>query len=472
MSNLRVPGVPVHGTVKEARLRALHIKDYMAIKAVDLRFTGTGVTLVSGRNAQGKSTLIDTIWDTICNVKRPAPIRNGERSAKSEVVLEVHGDKFIQEIHVTRHVTTTPTGATDVTLEVRNGQGLPVRRPRELLDALFSAISIDPVEWVEKGRGGLPGKRQQVRDLVSAANVQIPAQLATIASQAGLPAPEPGGDPIEAFGAVRKALEAVRRDHKRDLAAAERELDGYRDAGEATPVDVDVLQQRAADLRREHERQQNVRRASVLASSAHNKAVGDLNIARKAVMEAEERLRIAKLDLEDAQRAEDELEDLPDPSTYDKQVGQAVAINIAADRWKRRLELDERRARQQDVVTRDEAMMTLLQDLERAMMDGASFPAGLKYDYGTGGLTLNGVPFPEQASQAEQLHTGIQVALLSDPKLRLLHVKSGSLLDTDAMRELDRLAKQYGVEILTEVVDESGTKGIVIEGGEVVADNR
>jgi hypothetical protein len=81
-------------------------------------------------------------------------------------------------------------------------------------------------------------------------------------------------------------------------------------------------------------------------------------------------------------------------------------------------------------------------------------------------VTLNGIPLG-QASAAEQLRVSVALAMAANPKLRVLRILDGSLLDTESLAIIGELAKENDFQAWIEVVDESGKVGIVIEDGRV-----
>ena len=91
------------------------------------------------------------------------------------------------------------------------------------------------------------------------------------------------------------------------------------------------------------------------------------------------------------------------------------------------------------------------------------------YDTGFGavtGVTYNGVPF-SQASSAEQIRVSVAMAMAMNPKLRVLRIKDGSLLDDDAMDMLKKLAVKEDFQVWVERVGNGSEDAIVIEAGEV-----
>ena len=61
--------------------------------------------------------------------------------------------------------------------------------------------------------------------------------------------------------------------------------------------------------------------------------------------------------------------------------------------------------------------------------------------------------------------------MAANPTLRVLRIQDGSILDSKSMAILEELCKAHGFQAWVEEVREDGKIGIVMEDGEVVADN-
>jgi hypothetical protein len=88
---------------------------------------------------------------------------------------------------------------------------------------------------------------------------------------------------------------------------------------------------------------------------------------------------------------------------------------------------------------------------------------------GDGEVLYNGLPF-SQASNAEQIRVSMALGMASNPKLRVLRIVDGSLLDDDSMRLVSEAAEKHGFQVWIERVDTSGNVGIVMEEGEASGD--
>ena len=73
------------------------------------------------------------------------------------------------------------------------------------------------------------------------------------------------------------------------------------------------------------------------------------------------------------------------------------------------------------------------------------------------GVTYNGVPF-SQASSAEQIRVSLAMAMALNPKLRVVRILDGSLLDADSMRQVAEMATAADYQVWVErVADDSAS---------------
>lgn len=110
-------------------------------------------------------------------------------------------------------------------------------------------------------------------------------------------------------------------------------------------------------------------------------------------------------------------------------------------------------------------------DSERSdRMSEAQWPVdGL--GFASDGITYKGRPF-EQASSSEQMRISLAMGMKLNPKLKLLIIRDGALLDNQSLKEVDRLLKENDYQCLMEMStrDEEEDKlcSVVIQEGEVV----
>jgi hypothetical protein len=94
---------------------------------------------------------------------------------------------------------------------------------------------------------------------------------------------------------------------------------------------------------------------------------------------------------------------------------------------------------------------------------------GLGFD--DDGVTYNGVPF-SQCSSAEQLRVSLGVAMALNPRIRVLRITDGSLLDAENLAVIEEMADLQDFQVWIERVAEDGEVGVVIEDGAVKAVRR
>ena len=81
------------------------------------------------------------------------------------------------------------------------------------------------------------------------------------------------------------------------------------------------------------------------------------------------------------------------------------------------------------------------------------------------GVTFDGVPFT-QVNSAMRRRVAFAIATAGDPKLRLVIIKDGDLLDADSLAAIRELADERGYTVLVERDrDESRQIGFTIEDG-------
>jgi len=91
--------------------------------------------------------------------------------------------------------------------------------------------------------------------------------------------------------------------------------------------------------------------------------------------------------------------------------------------------------------------------------------------FGDGEVLMNGVPL-DQASDAEKIKISVAIAMALNPKLKVIRIRDGSLLDASSMKIIADMAAEKDFQIWVEKVDESGKIGFVIEDGQLKTENK
>lgn len=417
--------------MKIIRLTAENIK---RIQAVDISTNGQAVQIVAGRNAQGKTSVLDAMqyaltWKTTSKTT-PQPIRHGEERARVRIDL---GD-----IVVTRWWEGDKS-----TLLVENADGAKVQRPQELLDSLLGHLTFDPLEFTKQG------EREQVQTLLSLVDLPF--------------------DP-QALDAQRQALYDARTAIGRELARAKGAYESLptptADLPEAEVSTSGLLSEYDA-VQQELQRRATVERRVQDASEMEARAAEAVQLAQQALLEAQARHASATTAAGEARQAFVALGPAPEVESIKARLATVEDTNARV-----RSAAQYRTAKRQwaDLQAEYDAKTDEIAALDARKAEGlaaARFPiAGLSF--GEGGVTYNGVPFC-QASGGEQLRVSLALAMAMNPELRVIRITDGSLLDSENMALIEDMAAEHDYQVWIERVDESGECGVVIEDGMVVS---
>ena len=406
-------------------LRASNVK---ALKAITIRPDGDVVT-ISGKNGAGKSSVLDAIWYALGGKGAipGEPIRRGETAADIRLDL---GD-----LVVTRRITEKSTSLT-----VRNQDGATYPSPQAMLDGLLSRFAFDPWAFA---RMGAREQRAALLELLGLDTSEIDAQY--------------------------KAAYEQRREEKRALQSAEQAAGAARAAAPAEdPGEERSQQQLETKLNLARAHQHRIDEADREAKDAEH-AVGVISRridAIKAELRAEEEKLARAFNVKvDAIQA---LKALPAAPDIDAILAEMESINDHNERakaWHRAETANQVVTIRKAAVEQVETAMRELLEQKAALLKSVTMPLdGLTIDDEC--LRFNSHPL-SQCSAAERLRVAAAICMAGNPKLTVMRIEDGSLLDTDSLAMLEQMAREYDFQIWLERVDTSGEVGILIEDGEI-----
>ena len=126
---------------------------------------------------------------------------------------------------------------------------------------------------------------------------------------------------------------------------------------------------------------------------------------------------------------------------------------------------------QNDKLTKDEwnavnkKLETIAKDKETQLSE-AKFPIK-KLSFDEDGVIFDGIPF-DQCSTAQQIKISVAMGLVMNPKLRVLLIREGSLLDAKNLEMIAKMAKKADAQIWIERVSKGEECQVIIEDGSVV----
>jgi hypothetical protein len=422
--------------MKILKLTAENIKK---LRVVEITPAGN-VIEVTGPNGAGKSSVLDAIYYALGGSREipTQPIRKG--ALKAHVTLD------LGEITVTRKF--TQGGGGSLTVEAKDGSRFA--SPQKMLDELLGKLTFDPLAFT---RMDAKTQLEQLRGMV-----QLDIDI----------------DQIDRENAAdfEKRTEIARQVKSLQ---AQAEAITFDDDTPDAPIDETALlaeMENAAkqngEIEREKLRRQNrAEEISERTRTAEHLRTEALDLQRRldAVLE-----RAKQMDAETElfRNTLAELGPIPDPvdvSEIRELVQGARSLNqqVERKRTKAKLLADVAGARaSHDKLSR--AMDRRHEQKQEAIQNAKMPIAGLSF--GEGEVLFRGLPF-NQASGAEQLRISTAVAMAANPKLRVLRIQDGSLLDDKSMGLLRELADGNDYQVWIERVDASGKVGVVMEDGEV-----
>jgi hypothetical protein len=436
----------VEGTMKIIRLEAKNVK---RLRAVQIAPDPDGqLVIVGGDNGQGKTSVLDSIAYALLGKEAlpREPLRRGEESGS--VVVDL-GDFVVRR-------TFGKDGATSLVIDTKDGGRL--LQPQTRLDDLIGRLSFDPLEF---SRMKAKEQAETLRELVGLDFSELVERRAAIFAErtdanrqakglearlAAMPIHEAPEKEISTEALVAD-LEAAEKTNARH-AARRRAIDEAKGEETAIRKSIAAAKQAVAITMEEIERLQS-----------------RLALQEKGIASQEEVLA--------AVVAERETQEAEVAALQDVDYAPLRAAVLSAEETNRKVRENRTRARlAEDVDTWKTASASLTSQIEsideirRAAIANAKFPVeGLGFD-AEGGVTFQGIPF-EQASAAEQLRVSAAMGLAMNPKLRILLIRDGSLLDGASLRILADMAAEHDAQVWVERVEKDGAT-VIIEDGMVV----
>ena len=462
--------------MKIISLSASNVKKLSAVEIVPK----SNLVQITGKNGQGKSSILDSIWWALGGTKniQSQPVRNGEEQAIIRLDLG--------SLVVTRKI------GKGESLTVENAEGARFQSPQSMLDALLGELTFDPLAFSKMKAADQANELRRIAKLgneideLDKANADdfarrtefnraaksARASAESIVVPDGLP--EQRIDVAALIDELQRAGETnatiQRRTELREEAAKKIVADRARADELAASADAKV--QAVAD----HWNSQiqatklEIRRLQDLLIDQEQAKTEDVEGQRKAIAD-----EIAAI-LQSANNVQMQLDAAPplplivDVADLRRQIADAEVTNKALDAKAQRATF-EAKANEAEMTSKalTEAMEARAKK-RLEIIQAAKMPIpGLSL--GDGVVLFNDIPL-DQASSAEQLRVSVAIAMAANPKLRVLRIKEGSLLDDDGLDLLASMAAENDFQIWMEKVDSSGKVGIVIENGAVVSDNQ
>ena len=401
-------------------------KNFKRIKAVEITPDGD-LVIVGGKNAQGKSSVLDSILAALAG-KRKLP-KKALHEGQERGYIELN----LGEYKVRRTFTKDGGG----TLKITNADGATFGSPQKMLDKIVGEISFDPFEFarmepkkqveilksvtgldfsdIEKKRAFLYEERTEV----NREGKRLDAQCQKLEEK--LPDEMP-----EKKVSVKNLMEKLNKANEENSKVDKLEIDV-----ENTTNQVEYVKEELKELKRQFEAKKEeykklTEKKSKLEEKKKKSKRVDTTKIKETLNAAEETNKAVDLVNEHKQL----LKDVREHKDKYRKLTDAIK-EIDAEKAQRLAEVD-------------------------MPLEGLSFTED--------GIFINGIPF-EQESSSKQLKLSISIGMSLNPELKVLLVKDGGLLDSDSLKEVEKAVKENGYQLWLEKVGEGDEVGVIIEDG-------
>jgi len=440
----------------------VQVHNVKGVRDIDLNLEGHNLVLVGGENAQGKSSLLDSIMMCLCGRRGfdfpDVSIRDGEKTGYVKTTISPDPDVPDQK-SLTAELSFRKTRSGTVTEEFRlvDEDGDESPNPRKILNDLYDLRAFDPLVF----------ENSKTKD-----------QIDLIKKLAGIDFTELDTEYQEKYDERR----GIGKEGEK-LSAKVDNMVRHGDVPEEM-ISVD-------DLMDELKSRQDNKKAVVTANSVldakmkeHEACQSHSLECANQIKELEEKLKAAKESHKSSVKLEKQI--LDEAEVLKKNVDKLGALNTDTASVESQIKeagatnekIAGNKARAEVVAERDEARKQykkLTQRLESikkekvAMLEGAKLPVdGLEFDEEK--LYLNNTPWND-CSGRERLEVSTKIGMAMNPKLKLLICKDGGRLDVSGLEAIEKLAKekdyQFLIELVTRTEEDEKRCAVVISDGMV-----
>jgi DNA repair exonuclease SbcCD ATPase subunit len=397
---------------------------------------------IAGNNAQGKTSVLDAIMWGLGGTKgiQAEPIRRGADKARIEIVL---GNGTKTELIVERKFT-EKNSARGGAITVKTADGMSPSNPQELLNSLLGKLTFDPLDFMRRDA------RNQAEILRSMVKIDIDLDRNAADREAA----------FDARTEVNREAKSLRAQ------ASAIVVDCPADAQPINESSLLSQMENAAGINADIQRRKTNRELAVQEIERQRSDAKEKREQAARLIDEAETLEAAAKRTENNIAAAGELKQQIDLSDIRSELDAAKKINAALAEKARRDKLVTQAKAKEDESAALTKKIDALDAAKIAAIKAAKMPVpglGLGVDC----VTYNGLPL-DQASDAEQLKVSTAIAAALNPKLRVIRIRDGSLLDQDSMAWLAHFAEDRDMQVWVETVGNGNSpSAIVIEDGHV-----
>ena len=410
--------------IESARIIALKARNVKRLSAVEIHPPADeSVVVVGGENAQGKTSVLDAIMYALAGGKSIPEdvVRHGEKKAIIEIDLG--------ELKVTRVL------GKGARLEVKAKDGEKLSSPQQVLDKLAGKLTFDPLHF-QRLSETTPGRREQAEILKSLVGLDF-----------------------SETEKKRNILYGKRTDLNRDLKRAETQLETMPFFPQA-PEEAIKLTGVAEEL--QQAAQHNDKKLKMTEELGKLEAEIEENKSKiAAYQQFNEELIAEKLKV----KAQVKNFKPIDEEALKKKLEDAEVLNERRQKNLQRTEVNKKFSElQKQIENMTETIEELDSDKQKKLAEADMPVEGLTFSEEK--VMFNNVPF-HNCSSAEQLKLSVAMGIAMNPKLKVMLIRDGSLLDDNSLAVLREMASKAGHQVWLERVGKGEECTVVIQDGTV-----
>lgn len=407
--------------MQDVRITALELSNVKRIKAVALEPAPAGLTVIGGKNGQGKTSVLDGIaWALGGERFRPDAAKREGSVLDPELRVQLSNGLTV--------IRKGPKSALTVVDESGRRSG------QQLLNEFVEVLALDLPKFLNAS------DKERASILLNILGIQ---------------------DQLDALEREERAAydQRLQVGRDRDRARHYAEELPWNEGAPETEVSM-------ADLTAEMEAAQAIISNNMQKRTELERLQNDAERLLEQIDELQERYQSILIA---AKSLADEVQHLPVPPDTDlilQRMKGAETTNAKVRENKAHLDADARAAALAEQYDELSIQVEDVRSRRMALLDGADMPLpGLSVQEGI--LTYKGQPWSCMSS-AEQLRAATAIVARLKPECRFVLVDRLETMDTDTLREFGAWAAERGLQVIGTRVSTGGECTVVIEDGEVV----
>jgi DNA repair exonuclease SbcCD ATPase subunit len=417
------------------KLLHLEIADVKRIRAIEIDPATNEPIILTGDNAQGKSSVLDSIVYALSNKGLDDPIRHGRPSGSIKILLGAEKTEYNLEINITKK---------GRNLTLTDARGVKVEKPQTFLNGLLGNYAFDPVAFAE---------------------LDPKPQVEALKKAAGLDFTELDAQRLTHFN--------ERTDVGRRGKEAKAQLEGMTEPTGEIPAEEQSASALMASLRELEERLTAVKTAEATHESAiarQTRATAEVERLKKLLADATAEVDAATEGVATAFTAlNDATKAAPSPGVMETARNAIEQVDKTNAAVRNKAAYDAKSKEVTELRAKYETLTRRIEEIDEAKVEAvknADLPLdGLELT--DDGVLYNGTFF-KQLSTAEQIRISTLVAMAQNPELKIILIREGALINRANFKLIVDLAKDRDYQLWVEKFqEEPGETGLHIVDGAV-----